>query len=92
MKLVRAHVFIFGSVQGIGFRYSTKHKADALGLKGWVRNYLDYVEAVFEGPEDRVKEIVEWCRKGPPTARVDKFEVKFEKYTGEFEEFGIIQY
>ena len=90
MKLVRVHVFIFGSVQGIGFRFSTKHKADALSLKGWVRNYLDYVEAVFEGPEDRVKEIVEWCRKGPSTSRVDKIEVKFEKYTDEFEDFEIV--
>ena len=92
MKLVRAHVFIFGSVQGIGFRFSTKHKADALGLKGWVRNYLDYVEAVFEGSENKVNEMIDWCRKGPPTARVEKVEVNIEKYTGEFEEFGIIQY
>ena len=90
MKLVRAHVFIFGSVQGIGFRYSTKHKADVLGLKGWVRNYLDYVEAVFEGPEDKVNEMVDWCKKGPPTARVDKVEIKSEKYTEEFEGFKIV--
>lgn len=90
LKSVRAHVFVFGSVQGIGFRFSAKRRADALGLKGWVRNYLDYVEAVFEGPEDKVKEITEWCKSGPTTARVDKTEIKFEKYTDEFEGFEIV--
>lgn len=90
MKLVRARVFVFGNVQGIGFRFSAKQKADSLGLKGWIRNFLDYVDAVFEGPEDKVKEMVEWCKKGPTTSRVDKIKVEFENYKGEFKDFKIL--
>jgi len=90
LKLVRARVFVFGNVQGIGFRFSAKQKADSLGLKGWIRNFLDYVDAVFEGPEDKVKEMVEWCKKGPTTSRVDKIKVEFENYKGEFKDFKIL--
>ena len=88
MKLARARVIISGEVQGIGFRFHTRIKARNLGLKGWVRN-LDSgeVEAVFEGEEDKIKEIIEWCKKGPTFARVENVKVEFENYTGEFESF-----
>lgn len=89
-KKVRAHVFISGRVQGVFFRANTKRVADELGVKGWVRNLPDgRVEAVFEGEEDAVKKIVEWCHRGPPAARVDRVEVKYEEYKGEFEDFTI---
>ena len=67
MSTTRAHVRITGSVQGVGFRYATRSEANALGLNGWVRN-LDTgeVEAVFEGAQEAVDEMVEWCREGPP--------------------------
>jgi acylphosphatase len=45
------------------------------------------VEAVFEGEEDKVKEMIEWCKKGPDSALVKEVKVKFENYTGEFESF-----
>lgn len=88
MKLIRARVIISGEVQGIGFRFQTRVKARNLGLRGFVRN-LDSgeVEAVFEGEEDKVKEIIEWCKKGPTFAKVDNVKVEFEDYTGEFESF-----
>ena len=88
MKLVRAHVLIFGRVQGVFFRANTLEKAVSLGLKGWVRNvHTGEVEAVFEGEEEKVKEMIEWCKKGPPGCRVDKIETKFYEYRGEFEDF-----
>ena len=88
MKLVRAHVLIFGRVQGVFFRANTLEKAVSLGLKGWVRNvHRGEVEAVFEGDEGKTKEMIEWCKKGPPSARVDKIETKFYEYKGEFEDF-----
>ena len=88
MKLTRARVIISGDVQGVGLRFHTRVKASTLGLKGFVRN-LDSgdVEAVFEGEEDKVKEIIEWFRKGPAFALVKNVKVEFEDYTGEFESF-----
>lgn len=87
---VRAHVFISGFVQGVFFRSNTKRMADMLGLKGWVRNLPDgRVEAVFEGEKPAVDEIIKWCHKGPPGAEVEKVEVIWEDYTGEFKDFKI---
>jgi len=86
----RIHVKIFGKVQGVGFRFSTKMMAKTLGIKGWIRNCEDgSVEAVFEGKESSVEKILEWCKRGPPLARVDGVEVKEEKYEGEFRNFEI---
>jgi acylphosphatase len=48
------------------------------------------VEAVFEGDEAAVNRVVEWCRTGPPAARVDSLDVKSEKYAGEFSSFSIV--
>jgi len=88
LKLVRAHVIISGDVQGINFRYYTRQKATSLGLRGWVRNLpTGDVEAVFEGEEDKVKEILQWCKKGPTFARVEGVKIDYSNYTGEFDSF-----
>lgn len=69
MKQVR--VIISGRVQGVWFRGWTLETATRLGLDGWVRNRHDgSVEAVFAGPDDKVEEMLEACRHGPPMARV----------------------
>ena len=61
-----------GRVQGVGFRYWTERAATDLGLDGWVRNRRDGgVEAVFSGDADVVAEMLERCKQGPPSARVD---------------------
>jgi len=89
-ELVRAHLFISGIVQGVGFRWSFMERARWLGLKGFVRNLPDgRVEAVVEGPKSAVIEIIEWSKRGPPGALVEKVEVIWEKYRGEFTEFEI---
>ena len=70
---MRVHVFISGKVQGIFYRAHTKKKADEMGLNGWVRNLDDgRVEAFFEGPKEKVEEIVKWCWKGSPGSRVSR--------------------
>jgi acylphosphatase len=87
---VTAHVFIAGRVQGVLFRSETRREAKKRGVNGWVRNLPDgRVEAVFEGEENDVKALAEFCRRGPPGARVTNVEVTWEKYVGEFEGFQI---
>jgi len=76
-------VRIRGRVQGVGFRQSTAARARSLGLVGWVLNARDgSVEAVFEGPRDRVESMVEWCKCGPAGARVDTVEDEKETPRG----------
>ena len=80
----RAHLKIYGKVQGVWFRANTKEMADKLGLCGWIRNLPDGgVEAVFEGDEKMVEKAIEWCHHGPPLARVEKVDAKYEKPIGE---------
>ena len=84
------HVLISGRVQGVFFRLSTKQKAEQLGLKGWVRNKPDgNVEAIFEGPEEIINEVIEWCHRGPPLSKVTNVEIKKQKTTNAFEDFSI---
>lgn len=53
-------------MQGVGFRYATQREAVRLGLAGWVRNVdSGEVEAVFEGREPALREMLAWCREGP---------------------------
>ena len=86
----RAHVFVDGRVQGIFFRQDTKHEADNRSVKGWVRNLADgRVEAVFEGEEEAVKALIEFCKRGPPMARVTNVDIRWESYSGEFDGFKI---
>jgi acylphosphatase len=71
-------------VQGVFFRAEARARAESLGLAGWIRNAEDgSVEAVFEGDDERVRSIVEWCRRGPAGARVEDVEVETEQPTGE---------
>ena len=87
----RVRVKIFGRVQGVGFRFFIYRNAKNLGLKGWVRNLADgTVEAVFEGEDEKIKEILELCKKGPPLARVKRVEVRDEKFKYEFQDFEIL--
>ncbi|MCD6278115.1 MAG: acylphosphatase [Desulfurococcales archaeon] len=89
-KMVRAHLRIYGLVQGVFFRSTMKQVANRLGVTGWVRNLPDgSVEAVVEGPEDKVEEIIRWAHRGPPLARVEKVDVEWQRYKGEFRDFRI---
>ena len=68
-KRIRARVT--GRVQGVFYRASAADRASELGLVGWVRNAADgSVELEAEGPPERLEELIAWCRRGPPAARV----------------------
>lgn len=87
---VRAHIFVSGRVQGIFFRDNTRKRAEELGVYGWVRNLPDgRVEAVFEGEKEKVEQMIEWSKRGPPFANVDGVDVEWKEYKGEFEDFEI---
>jgi acylphosphatase len=84
MEIVRAHLKIYGRVQGVGFRWSMQREARKLGLSGWVRNMPDgTVEAVVEGERERVEALIGWAYQGPPLARVTRIEVKWGIPKGE---------
>lgn len=73
MSGVARRVVIRGRVQGVGYRAWVEHQARRLGLQGWVRNRRDgSVEAVFDGVESVVANMIASCRKGPASARVDE--------------------
>ena len=76
---IRRHVIVSGRVQGVFFRGTTHDEARAHGVDGWVRNRRDgAVEAVFEGTPEAVGALVDFCRQGPPWARVEAVEVDDE--------------
>jgi acylphosphatase len=78
------HARIGGRVQGVFFRAEARDRARSLGLAGWVRNNRDgTVEAVFEGPRERVESMVRWCERGPAGARVESVEAEWETPRGE---------
>ena len=86
----RAHVQISGQVQGVFFRDSTRQKAEELGLAGWVMNTSDgNVEAVFEGPSEKVREMLRWCEEGPQHASVEHVDTDFEEAGGDFTGFEV---
>jgi acylphosphatase len=68
----RARVRVSGAVQGVFFRETTRRAALRQGVSGWVRNAPDgSVEAVFEGDATSVERMLDFCRIGPPMARID---------------------
>ena len=70
---------IYGFVQGVGFRFGVARAANSRGVAGWVRNRADgSVEAVFEGAPEDVEALVEFCRRGPRGAEVERVEVEEE--------------
>ncbi|WP_254524383.1 acylphosphatase [Natrinema caseinilyticum] len=76
----RAHVFVSGTVQGVYYRANTRDAAHEKGVDGWVKNLNDgRVEAVFEGPEDAVEGMIEWCHTGSPAADVEDVQAEFEE-------------
>jgi len=86
----RAHLHIYGRVQGVFFRAHMREEAKKHGVYGWVRNNPDgSVEAVLEGEFENVLKVVCWANRGPPAAKVEKLTVIWEEYKGEFSDFSI---
>lgn len=72
MKYKQIQITVQGKVQGVGFRFATQRAAQELGVCGWVRNLENgSVETFAAGTEEQIRHFIEWCRTGPPGARVD---------------------
>lgn len=82
-ELVRAHVHISGRVQGVFFRATTVEHAEKHGVSGWVKNLPDgRVAAVFEGEQEDVERMIEFCHEGPARAQVEDVTVDWEEPHG----------
>ena len=83
LLVVRYRVLISGRVQGVFFRDTCRRLAEQHGVTGWVRNLPDgRVEAVFEGPAEDVRRLVDWAHTGPRLAAVDTVAVHPEPPEG----------
>ncbi len=87
----RLVVRVSGQVQGVFFRHTARLHAEKLGLTGWARNEDDGALCVVaEGEASALEKFLEWCRTGPPLARVDHVQITWERATGEFRRFEIL--
>lgn len=92
MGLKQIQLRIHGRVQGVFFRASAQREAKRLGLTGWVRNRNDAsVELVAEGEETGIKDLIAWAQNGPSAARVDKVDIRWRSFVGDFFDFRIIE-
>jgi acylphosphatase len=82
------YVRVYGIVQGVGFRRFVQIHAIRLGVKGYAKNLPDgSVEVIAEGHEESLNKLLNKIREGSPLSRVEKVEVRFEEYKGEFSSF-----
>ena len=86
----RVRLRIRGRVQGVFYRDSTQREAQRMELRGWVRNRSDgSVEAIAQGPPERVAALIDWCHEGPPLARVVEVGVTEESGDADEPEFEV---
>ncbi|BAL80912.1 acylphosphatase [Caldisericum exile] len=90
MKKLRLEAFIYGIVQGVGFRYFVLTNARKLGITGYVENVWDgSVHVIAEGEKENLEKLVEYLKRGPRSARVDKVTYTLSEYKGEFTDFEV---
>lgn len=83
-------MIIAGRVQGVWFRASTCRQAQSLALVGWVRNLADgTVEVLAQGDEQVLRQLGDWCRRGPSGARVDAVDAVFIDCAESFTAFTV---
>ena len=89
--LASIHATVYGRVQGVFFRAFTSRRARELGLTGWVRNLRgeEAVEVYAEGERKLLQELVDYLKVGPPAAKVEKLDVKWSDYSGNYSGFNI---
>ena len=80
---MKKHIIISGKVQGVGFRYWLYKAAIQRKIDGWVKNKISgEVEALLVGNDVDINNLIELCKKGPPSSEVTK--VKVQSYQKEY--------
>ncbi len=96
--LKQVHLYIKGDVIGVGFRAWTKIQAKIIGVTGWVKNNLTHpdifgvgggVEAQVQGEEEKILQIIELIKKGPPVSHVKDVEIFWQEPNEIFDQFEI---
>lgn len=87
--LKQVHLFINGDVIGVGFRAWTKIQAKIIGVTGWVKNVESRVEAQIQGEEEKINQIIEIIKKGPPVSHVSGVEIFWQEPKEVFDAFEI---
>ncbi len=89
-EILRAHVWVKGRVQNVGFRAHVQYNARQIGVTGWVRNVgYDTVEAAAEGDRARLDRFIEMMKTGPIGSQVDESNVEWQNATGEWSDFQL---
>jgi acylphosphatase len=89
-ELARVRIVVTGLVQGVFFRGTAAEQARALGITGWARNLSDgSVELVGEGKRRNLEILLSWAHHGPPYARVDAVQARWEPSEGVFVQFKV---
>jgi acylphosphatase len=86
----RIIIDVYGKVQGVFFRGTTRRKARKWNLTGYVKNMSDgsvHIEA--EGSEESLKKLLDFAHQGPSFARVDRVEREYQEATNEFKRFKV---
>ena len=88
--MYQAHLIISGRVQGVFYRASCQDVAVKYGLNGWVKNLPDgKVEVLVQGEKDKIEKLIEWCKKGPPSAKVSDVKVEWQEMAEVLNGFGV---
>lgn len=86
----QAHIIVSGHVQGVFYRATCQEVAVSYGLKGYAKNMPSGdVEVVAQGDKDKIERLINWCKKGPPGAKVMSIKVEWESSSEVFYSFGI---
>ena len=90
MPKTRVKITIYGNVQNVGFRLAAQEFAKENNIDGWVSNTEDgNLVMNAEGSKQDVKKLIDWCKDGPPSAKVDRCEAYYQKYKDEFTRFEV---
>jgi acylphosphatase len=88
--LKQVHLYIKGDVIGVGFRAWAKIQAKIIGVTGWVRNHQEgFVEAQIQGDNEKIKQIIELIKKGPPVSHVSDVQIFWQEPKEIFDQFEI---
>ena len=88
--MLQVYLIISGKVQGVFYRISCQEIAQGLGLTGWVKNLpTGQVEVLAQGEKEKIEKLIEWCKKGPPGAKVSEVKVEWQNNLNKFVQFQI---